>query len=324
MHHMNKWIITLLAALATVSAAAQATYPAQPIRWIVPYAAGGSVDTLARTLSDAMQPGMGQPFVVDNRPGAATNIGVQAMLQGKPDGYTLMNAENTTLFFNEHMFAKLPYNPEKDFSYIGAIGRLPVLMTVNPAFPARTLEEFVAYVRANPDKVHYASPGIGTSHQMAMELLKERLGGLKLSHVAYKGGAAAIQDVVAGHVPVMMVELTVAQQYLKSGKLRALAVASEQRIPGLPDIPTFAEAGVKGMTAYTVHGLIGPAGMPADVVARLNADLQKAVKSPRITALMADTGFEPMALSPAEFRTLSRTESARWGKVVKDAGVKLD
>lgn len=320
---MKKWIATLLATLAAASAIAQGPWPQQPIRLIVPYAAGGSTDTLARTLADGMQPGLGQSFVIDNRPGAATNIGVQALLQARPDGYALMTAENTTLFFNEHMFSKLPYSPEKDFTYIGPIGRLPVVLAVSPAFPARNFEEFLTYVRANPDKVTYASPGIGTMHHMAMELLKDKAS-LKMQHVAYKGGAQAVQDVVAGHVPVMMLELTVGQQYIKSGKLRALAVASDQRIAGMPGVPTFAEAGVKDMKAYTVHGLVGPAGMPADVVARLNAELQKAVKQPRFVALMADTGFESISATPVEFRAMSRAESARWGKVVKDSGVKLD
>ncbi len=319
-----KRLIALLAACAAVlPALGQGGYPQQPVRWIVPYAAGGATDTLARTLADAMQTGLGQPVVIDNRPGAATNIGVQALLQAKPDGYAVMNAENATLFFNEHMFAKLPYKPEKDFSYIGAVGRLPVALAVSPGFPARTLEEFIAHVRANPDKVSYASPGIGTSHHMAMELFKQKAG-LKLPHVAYKGGAPAVADVVGGHVAVMMIDLTVGQQYIRNGKLRALAVAGHKRVPGLPDVPTFTEAGLPEVVVYTIHGLIGPAGMPAEPVARLNAELQKAIRHPRLTALLADTGFEPLPGSPADFRALARAESARWGKVIKDSGVQLD
>lgn len=303
--------------------AQSAAYPQQPVRWIVPYAAGGATDTLGRTLAEAMQPGLGQPVFVDNRPGAATNIGVQALLQAKPDGYTVMTAENATLFFNEHMFANLPYKPERDFTYIGAIGRIPVLLVVSPSFPARTLDEYLRLVRANPDKASYASPGIGTSHHMAMEMLATAAN-VKLTHVAYKGGAPAVQDVVAGHVPAMIIDMTVGQQFVRSGKLRPLAVAATRRISAFPDVPTFAELGLPDVLASTVHGLIGPAGMPDNVTAALNAELQKAVRTPKFTALMADTGFEALPGSPAEFRTLARSESARWGKVIKSTGVRLD
>ena len=313
-----------LAAAACLALPAWAQTPAPgPLRWIVPYAPGGATDTLARTLAEGMQAALGQSIYVENRPGAATNIGVQALLQAKPDGTTVMNAENAALFFNEHMFPRLPYKPERDFSYVGAIGRVPVLLAVHPDFPARTLQEFISQARAQPGKVSYASPGIGTSHHMAMELLQQHAG-IKLTHVAYKGGAQAITDVVGGHMQAMVLDLTVGNQYIKAGKLRPLAVAAQGRVSGLPQVPTFAELGLKEVVAYTVHGLIGPAGMPEPAVARLNAALQAAVKTPKFTALMADTGFEPLPGSGADFRSLARSESARWGKVIKATGVQLD
>jgi tripartite-type tricarboxylate transporter receptor subunit TctC len=318
-----------IAAFAGMLVAAQAAlaqalaYPQQPVRWIVPYAAGGAIDAMARTLAEAMQPGMGQPMFVDNRPGAATNIAVASLLQAKPDGYTVMTAENATLSFNEHMFSKLPYKPEKDFSYIAAIGRVPVVLVVSPALPVRTLDEFLAYMKANPDKATYASPGIGTSHHMAMEMFMQRAN-FKMTHAVYRGGALAVQDVVAGHVPAMMIELTVGQQFIRGGKLRPIAATSSKRIPGFADVPTFTELGMPEVTAYTMHGLIAPAGLPDAVATQLNADLQKATRAPRFTVLMADTGFEPLNLTPVEFKALSRAESARWGKLIQSVGVKLD
>ncbi len=280
--------IAAIAAIAGVVAAwpAQAqspAYPQQPVRLVVPYAAGGAVDTMARTLAESLQGALGQTMIADNRPGAATNIAVAALLQAKPDGYTLMAAENATLAFNEHMFSKLAYKPERDFSYVAGIGRVPVVLAVNPALPVRTLDEFLAYMKANPDKATYASPGIGTSHHMAMETFMQRAN-FKMAHAVYRGGALAVQDVVAGHVPAMMIELTAGQQFLRSGKLRAIAATSTARISGFADIPTFTELGLPEVVAYTVHGVIASAGLPDALAAQLNAELQKAVKSPKFVA----------------------------------------
>ncbi len=321
---INVAIAAVAGVVAASPALAQApSYPQQPVRLVVPYAAGGAVDTMARTLAESLQAALGQTVIVDNRPGAATNIAVAALLQAKPDGYTLMAAENATLAFNEHMFSKLAYKPERDFSYVAGIGRVPVVLAVNPALPVRTLDEFLAYMKANPDKATYASPGIGTSHHMAMEMFMQRAN-FKMAHAVYRGGALAVQDVVAGHVPAMMIELTVGQQFLRSGKLRAIAATSTARIPGFADIPTFTELGLTEVVAYTVHGVIAPAGLPDALAAQLNAELQKAVKAPKFVALMADTGFEPINAAPAEFKALSRADSARWGKLIKATGVKLD
>jgi tripartite-type tricarboxylate transporter receptor subunit TctC len=241
---MKRFLVSLAAGLGILSSAAHAqTFPTQPIRWIVPYSPGGGTDTMARSLAEAMQPGLGQPLIVDNRPGAATNIGVAALLQSKPDGYTVMQAENAALLFNEHMFAKLPYKPESDFTYIGAIGRIPVALVVHPSFPAKTLAEFIAHAKANPDKVDYASPGIGTPHHMAMALFEQQAG-LKITHVPYKGAAPALQDLMGGQVKVMMIDLVSGLAPIKSGKVRALAIALPQRATAMPELPTFAEQGV--------------------------------------------------------------------------------
>lgn len=313
----------LLLAAAT-SALALGNYPNQPIKWLVPYAAGGGTDSIARQLAEAMQQSLGQPIVIDNRPGASTNIAVAALMQAKPDGYTIMQAENAALLFNEHMFAKLPYKPASDFTYIGAIGRIPVALVVRPDFPGgKNLAEFVSYAKANPGKTNYASPGIGTPHHMAMELFKQKTA-VDMTHVAYKGGAPALQDMMGGQVQAMMLDLTAALPYLKAGKLRALAIALPQRARSLPDVPTFAELGYPQVNAFAFHGLIGPAGMPPDVVERLNADLRKAMQTPRIQQVFAEFGFEPLPGTPKEFRDLARSESGHWGEVIKTSGVRLD
>lgn len=324
---MMKRFLPLLAAtlaLAASFASAQpAAYPNQPVKWIVPYSAGGGTDNLARSLAEAMQPSLGQPLIIDNRPGASTNIGVSVMMQAKPDGYTIMQAENAALLFNEHMFTRLPYKPASDFTYIGTIGRFPVALVVHPDFPAKNVAEFVRYVKANPEKVSYASPGNGSPHHMAMELFKQKAG-LSIVHVPYKGAAPAMSDVMGGQVPVMMLDLASGLSIIKSGKVRVLAIALPQRANALPEVPTFVEAGFPDVNAYAFHGLIGPAGMPPEAVARLNAELHKAMKAPKVVKLFADFGFEALPGSPQDFYKLSRAESERWGNIIRTAGVKLD
>lgn len=323
---MNRLVRALGAGIALAVAAGSAlaqAYPSQPLKWIVPYPAGGGTDNLARNLADAMQPSFGQPILIDNRPGAATNIGVVALMASKPDGYTIMQAENAALLFNEHMFAKLPYKPASDFTYIGTIGRFPVALVVHPDFPAKTLPEFIAYAKTKGDGLSYASPGNGTPHHMAMELLKQQAG-LKIVHVPYKGAAPAMTDVMGGQVPIMMLDLASGLPIIKSGKVRALAIALPQRAGALPDLPTFAELGLKDVNAYAFHGLIGPVGMPKEAVDRINAELHKAMQSPKVTKLFADFGFEALPGTPQDFYKLARAESERWGKVIQAAGVKLD
>jgi tripartite-type tricarboxylate transporter receptor subunit TctC len=324
---MKRFLPLLAAALAlvttTFASAQPAAYPSQPVKWIVPYSAGGGTDNLARTLAEAMQPSLGQPLIIDNRPGASTNIGVSVMMQAKPDGYTIMQAENAALLFNEYMFAKLPYKPASDFTYIGAIGRFPVALVVHPDFPAKTVAEFVSYVKAHPEKVSYASPGNGSPHHMAMELFKQKAG-INVQHVPYKGAAPAMTDVMGGQVPTMMLDLASGLPIIKSGKVRVLAIALPQRAGALPEVPTFAELGYKDVNAYAFHGLIGPAGMAPEAVTRINAELNKAMQAPKVVKLFSEFGFEALPGTPQDFYKLSRAESERWGRIIKTAGVQLD
>jgi len=248
---------------------------------------------------------------------------VSVLMQAKPDGYTIMQAENAALLFNEHMFAKLPYKPASDFTYIGTIGRFPVALVVHPEFPAKTVAEFVSYVKANPDKVSYASPGNGSPHHMAMELFKQKAG-VSIQHVPYKGAAPAMTDIMGGQVPTMMLDLASGLPIIKSGKVRVLAIALPQRASALPDVPTFAELGYKDVNAYAFHGLIGPAGMPPEAVNRINAELKKAMQAPKVVKLFSEFGFEALPGTPQDFYKLSRAESDRWGQIIKTAGVQLD
>jgi len=311
------------AALAATSWARAQDYPSQPIRWVVPYPAGGGTDTIARTLADVMRAPLGQALVIDNRPGAATNIGADLVAKSRPNGYTIMSADNALLAFNEHLFGKLPFNPEKDFSFIGAIGKFPLALVVNPGFAARDFKEFLAYVKANPGKVNYASPGNGSPHHLAMELFKSRTGA-DLVHVPYKGAAPAMADVMGGQVPCMFLDLASGLQIMQGNKVRVLAIGSSTRSKLLPEVPTLSELGVKDAEVFAFQGLVGPAGLPPAVVQRLNRELNASFSAPAVVKRFADIGMEAMPSTPEQFQQLARAESRRWKPVIQAAGVKLD
>lgn len=310
------------ATLATPFALAE-SWPQQPIRWIVPYPAGGGTDVLARTVAEAMRPGLGQTIVIDNRPGASTNIGGDIVARAKPDGYTVMSADNAILAYNEHLFTKLPFDPEKDFSYLGAMARFPLALVVNPSFPAKNVKEFIAYAKANPGKLNYASPGNGSPHHLAMELFKNRTGTF-ITHIPYRGAAPAVQDVMGGQVPCMFLDLAGGLPAMKAGKVRVLAIGSSKRAPSLPDVPTLAEAGVSGVEVYAFQGALGPAGLPEAIVTRFNAELNKALASAEVRKRAADFGMELLPGTPAQFKAMARAEAKRWGPIIRAAGVKLD
>ena len=314
----------LLASTALAAAGVQAqAYPDQAVRWVVPYPAGGGTDVLARTIAEAMRPALGQQILVDNRPGASTNIGGELVARAKPDGYTVMSADNAILAYNEHLFTKLPFSPDRDFSYIGAMARFPLALVVHPDFPARTVKEFVAYAKANPGKLNYASPGNGSPHHLAMELFKNRTG-TYITHIPYRGMAPSLQDVMGGQVPCMFLDLAGGLATMQSGKVRVLAIGSAGRAPSLPNVPTLAEAGVPNVEVYAFQGLLGPAGLPDAVVARLNSELNKALVSAVVQKRAADFGMEVLPGTPAQFKAMARAEAVRWGPIIKSAGVKLD
>jgi tripartite-type tricarboxylate transporter receptor subunit TctC len=321
--HLLATLASGAALAASPFARAQNAYPEQLIRWVVPYPAGGGTDVIARSLAEAMRQTLGQQIVIDNRPGASTNIGADLVAKAKPDGYTVMSADNAVLAFNEHLFGKLPFNPERDFSYIGAIGKFPLALVVNPDFPAKDFKEFLAYVKANPGKVSYASPGNGSPHHLAMELFKNRTGTF-ITHIPYRGAAPAMADVMGGQVPCMFLDLASGLPIMQGKKVRVLAIGSGARNKLLPDVPTLAEVGVRDAEVFAFQGVLGPAGLPANVVSRLNGDLNKAMSTPAVLKRFADFGMEAMPGTPQQFQQLARAESKRWGPVIKAAGIKLD
>ena len=322
----RRTLLTTLAATAAASAAPWAraqNYPEQLIKWVVPYPAGGGTDVIARTLAEAMRQPLGQQIVIDNRPGAATNIGADLVAKSKPDGYTIMSADNAVLAFNEYLFGKLPFNPEKDFSYIGAIGKFPLALVVHPDFPAKDFKAFLAYVKANPGKVNYASPGNGSPHHLAMEMFKNRTGTF-ITHIPYRGAAPAMADVMGGQVPCMFLDLASGLPIMQGQKVRVLAIGSAARSKLLPDVPTLAEVGVPNTEVLAFQGILGPAGLPAPVVSKLNTELNRTFSVPAVQKRFSDFGMEAMPGTPQQFAALSRAESKRWGPIIKSAGIKLD
>eukprot|EP01035_Chromulina_nebulosa_P000728 gene728-biopygen619 len=250
---------TLLATLASSAAVAVTPfaraqeYPAQLIRWVVPYPAGGGTDVIARVLAESMRQTLGQQSVVDNRPGASTNIGADIVAKSKPDGYTVLSADNAVLAFNEHLFSKLPFNPEKDFTYIGAIGKFPLALVVHPDFPAKNFKDFLAYVKANPGKVNFGSSGNGSSIHLSGELFKS-LAKVDMVHVPYKGSAPAVTDLLGNQIGIMFDNMPSAIQHVRSGKLVPIAVTTAKRSPELPNVPTIAAAGELGLTGQAEAG----------------------------------------------------------------------
>lgn len=300
-----------------------ADWPRQSIRWLVPYPPGGGTDVLARTVAEAMRPALGQPIVIENKPGASTNIAAHQVATARPDGYTLMSADNAVLAFNEHLFRKLPFEPAKDFSYIGGISRFPLVLVVHPGFPVHTVAQLLERARAQPGSIHCASPGNGSPHHLALELFKQRTGA-QLVHVPYKGAAPAVADVMGGQVQCMFLDLAAGLPLMQTGKVRPLATGAAQRLAALPQVPTLAEVGVSGAEVYAFQGLLGPAGLPTAVVERLNTELNRALASPAVVLRLKELGMDALAGSPTQFYTQAREEARRWGEIIQRAGVQLD
>ena len=324
----RRTLLTSIAALSTTAgthglARAQTAYPNQPIRWVVPYPAGGGTDVLARAVGEVMRGLLGQQIIVDNRPGASTNIGAQFIASSKADGYTLMSADNALLAFNEFLFSKLPFNPQTDFTFIGGISRFPLALVVHPSLPVKTVKEFIDYAKANPGKLNYASPGNGSPHHLAMEMFKARTTTF-ITHIPYRGAAPAMQDVMGGQVQCMFLDLAAGLSVLQSGRVRGLGIGSAARAPALPELPTLAEAGVPNTEVFAFQGLLGPANLPAPIVQRLNSELNKALADPGVMKRMTDFGMESLAGTPEQFRALARAEASRWGPIIQAQGIKLD
>jgi tripartite-type tricarboxylate transporter receptor subunit TctC len=308
-------------AAASAVAFAQ-SWPSKPVEWVVPYPAGGGTDIVARTLGQAMGDILGQPMVITNKPGAATNIGADYTARAKPDGYTLMSADTATLAANPFLYSKLPYNVEKDFAPVGLTVRFPLILVVNPSLPVKNYAEFVAWAKKQ-NGATYATPGSGSPHHLATELFREQAK-LTLTHVPYRGAAPAVQDVVGGQVPFMFVDTASGNQFISSGKLRAIGVASAKRVANFETIPTLGEQGLKGFEAYAWQGLVMPAGTPPEIVKKVNEALQKAMGTTAVKARLQALGLEAIPSSPEGMAQYAAAERAKWGRVIKASGIKVD
>lgn len=307
-----------LLALAPLSAHAQA-YPTKPITIIVPFSAGGATDILARVVGQYMAKDLGQPVIVDNRAGAGGNIGTQAVARATPDGYTILMGTVGTHAINQSLYGKLPFDPIKDFAPLTRVALVPNLLVANPAQPFKTVKEMLAYAKANPGKVTFGSSGSGSSIHLSGELFKH-MAGVDIQHVAYRGSAPAVNDLLGNHIAVMFDNMPSAIGHVKSGKLRPLAVTTPKRSPALPDVPTIAEAGVPGYEATSWFGLLAPAKTPAPIVAKLNASILKALADPDVKKKLMEQGAEPHPETPEQFAEFIGTETAKWGKIVKQSG----
>ncbi|MFM9899783.1 MAG: tripartite tricarboxylate transporter substrate binding protein [Polaromonas sp.] len=308
--------------LALTGVAAQSAFPSKPVRLIVGYTAGGAVDLIARIVALQLQASMGQPVVVENRPGAGTNVAIRALTDSAPDGHTLMLAANA-LAANVSLYEPAPYNLSRDLTPIALIGRVPVVLAVAAASPLTTLQQFITAARASPKKLTYGSPGNGATPHLAMELF-ERAAGIQLTHVPYKGGSQAITDVLGAHVQAVAVNALEVQPHVRSGKLRVLAVMTPQRAGLFPEVPTVAESGFPGFEASVWYGVVAPAGVPAPLVARLHADVQKALASDEVRQKLQAVGGEVLPGPTAQFTRLLQDESARYAKLIRDAQIKPD
>ncbi|MBT9500118.1 MAG: tripartite tricarboxylate transporter substrate binding protein [Burkholderiaceae bacterium] len=313
---------TLLTLSMTLAATGALAYPDKPVEWVVPYPAGGGTDVVARVLAEAMGKSLGQTFVINNKPGAATNIGADYVAKSKADGQVLLTADTGTLAANPWLYSKLAYKAEQDLAPVGLIARFPLLLVVNTAVPAKDYKEFMAWAKAQP-ALNYATPGAGSPHHLAMELLRDKTK-LSLTQIPYRGAAPAVQDVIGGQVPFMFLDTAAAYPHLLSGKLRALGVASPSRVKTFEQVPTLHEQGLTGFEAYAWQGLMVPAGTPAPVVATLNKALQDALASTAVKARFQVLGLESLGGTPEQMRGYWTKERDKWGSVIKAAGIKLD
>lgn len=318
---MKRFLTTgLVAATLSFSAFAQS---GKPIEWVVGYAAGGGSDAVARATAEAMTKTLGAPVIVNNKPGAATNIAAEYAVRAKDLENTVFTADFATLAVNPFLFPKLPYSAEKDLKPVGLLARFPLVLVVGPQVPASNWREFVAWAKAQNGAVNYASAGVGSPHHLATELLAEQAG-LKLTHVAYKGAAPAVADVLGGQVPFMLVDTASGNQFVLSGKLKAIGVASAQRIASLPNVPTLAEQGLAGYEAYAWQGLTVPAGATDATVARYSKALQEALASPTVKARYEALGVEGLPGTPEQMAAYVKQERERWGRVIRTNNIKID
>ncbi|HTO47448.1 MAG TPA: tripartite tricarboxylate transporter substrate binding protein [Burkholderiales bacterium] len=314
------------AALALAGAAGVAhaqAFPSRPITIVIPFPPGGISDNSTRVISQKAAAGLGQPIVIENRPGAGGQIGADVVKGAKPDGHTLFLANIGSHGINQSLYSKLSYDPMKDFEPITILFSSPTLLVVPASSPVKSMAELIAYAKTKPGKASYGSQSIGSGGHLSGEIVKMK-NGLDLIHVPYKGSAPALTDLVAGRIDFLFDPITTALPFVKDGKLRALAITSDKRSPLVPDVPTLAELGYVGYDVNPWFGLAAPAGTPRPIIDRLNAEFSKAAKDPEVVKRLADQGIEAMSMTPEQFAEFIRSETARWTEVVKSSGAKAD
>jgi tripartite-type tricarboxylate transporter receptor subunit TctC len=312
-----------VASLVALRAGAQTAWPSRTIKLIVPYPAGGTTDLLGRLVADQFKNGLGATVVVENKPGAGTTLGAEQVARAEPDGYTLLMATSTTLAINKTLYKKLPYDPVRDFTPVALVAGVPFALIVNPALPVRTLVEFIAWAKANPG-LAYGSAGNGSPQHLGAEMLRSAAG-IDIRHVPYRGSVPAMLDVIAGHIPFMVVDLQPALQQIREGKVRVLGVTTPKRVAAAPEIPTLSEAGLPGFELVAWQGVVAPAGVPRPIVDQLAAQIARLVADPATREKLTTLSLEPLAGStPDSFAAFVRTEVERWAAVVKASGAEAE
>ena len=306
----------------TLAQAQSAPYPSKPIRIVVGYSAGGAVDTIARSLGQAMSASLGQPIIIENKPGAGTNIAVKSVIDAPADGYTLMLAANA-LAANMALYKPMPFDAEKDLAPIALVGRVPVVIAANVSSPYNNLAQLIADAKAKPGSIAFASPGNGSTPHMAVEFF-ERAAGIQLQHVPYRGGAQALTDVIGGQVPLVAVNALEVQPHVKNGKLKVLAALGAKRTPVFPDVPTIAESGYPGFEASVWYGLVAPVATPKPIIEKLHAEVEKALQSKEVRERMTAVGGEVTPGPSSDFARLIHSERQRYDKLVREANIKPD
>ena len=319
---MNRFLIVLASWLLAAGAWAQ-PYPSKPVRLIVPFVPGGNVDITARTVAPALGDALGQPVVVENRPGAAGLVGAQALLASPPDGYTLMMGSNSSLAVAPNLYPNWPYDPLKGITPISNLAIVPFVLVVKLGLPAQSLPEVIALAKQKPGQLTMASGGNGSSNHLVGELF-QMMTGVKFSHVPYKGTGAALVDLAGGQVDLLFDQASSTVPNVRGGKIRAIAVASRVRQTTLPDTPTFAEAGVRDFEIDNITGIVGPVGLPQEVVARIHGAAVTALATPAVKERFATFGMQPVGDTPEQFAAFIREDLARWAKVIKAAGIKVE
>ena len=321
-HLVGRQLFAALAAGAlTLTTSVAHAWPDQPIKLVVPWAPGGTTDMIARVLGPGLAKSLGQPVVIDNKPGAGGNIGTAQAVREKPDGYTLILVTSTTQAINPNLYAKLAFDPVRDFTPVVYLATVPNILVVSPKSPYKTVQDLLDGARKEPGKLSYASGGNGSSQHVAGAML-ESVAKVDLLHVPYKGGAPAVTDLIAGQVDIMLD--TGSMSHVQGGTVRALAVASASRIPALPNVPTFAEAGLPGMETGAWYGVMGPAGLPRDVVARLNGEFNKLLKDPTVVKRLQEIGAQLGGGTPQDFEKFAASELKRYAEVIRQRGIKAD